>query len=394
MLINNWYVACLSAELGVDASLGVRMLGCDFVLYRDAQGAAVCLSNVCCHRGAALSQGQVADGTVACPYHGWRFAASGRCTAIPALGPEAVIPKRARIDAYPTLEKYGWVWAFLGDLPESERPALPDLLPEYERPTDWRMIRYRAEVAANWARFEENSLDTAHINFVHPNFGTRRAPRVRVVPITPTAHGGRVQRTRPAPEVSQKTGELAKLINPDRGFTSVSLEFSLVGLCHRIQPTFQEGMSIITFSAKTPIDAFHTRTFGLQARNFLLDPAADAERLEMIHKAVGEDAAVVEAIRPVLPPESGTEEFLTETDGMEFMFRTRVREWSRRGYEIDVGSMLAAEASRAMVIPSPARRAEPANWVHPTVPLRLPAASLNDDMPEAPDAPARSSGGH
>jgi phenylpropionate dioxygenase-like ring-hydroxylating dioxygenase large terminal subunit len=225
----------------------------------------------------------------------------------------------------------------------------------------------------NWARFEENSLDTAHINFVHPTFGTRRAPRVMVVPITPTQYGGKVQRTRPAPKNDQKSGEIAKLINPDRGFTSVSLEFSLVGVCHRIQPTFQEGMSIITFSVKTPIDAFTTRTFGVQARNFLLDPAQDAERLEMIHKAVREDTAVVEAIRPVFPPNSMSEEFLTETDGMEFMFRTRVREWARRGWEIDVEKMLAEQHRKVMVIPSPERRADPTNWVHRTVPLRAPS---------------------
>jgi len=381
LLINNWYVACLSADLAADRPLGVRMLGCDFVLFRDAAGAAACLSNVCCHRGAALCQGQVAAGTVACPYHGWQFAASGRCVGIPAMGPEAVIAKRARIDAYPTVEKYGWVWAFLGDLPERERPALPELFPEFDRPREWRLVPYQAEARVNWARFEENSLDTAHINFVHPAFGTRRAPRVRVVAITPTAHGAKVQRTRPAPQVGQKSGEIAKLLNPDRGFTSVSLEFSLIGVCHRIQPTFQEGMSIITFSAKTPIDAFHTRTFGLQARNFLLDPGQDAERLEMIYQAVREDTAVVEAIRPVLPPDSAAEEFLTETAGMEFMFRTRVREWARRGFEINVEQMLAQQHRQVLVIPSPERRADPTSWVHRTVPLR--AAGDRDAPPQS-----------
>jgi hypothetical protein len=192
-----------------------------------------------------------------------------------------------------------------------------------------------------------------------------------VVPITPTTYGGKVQRTRPAPKVEQKTGEMARMLNPERGFTSVSLEFSVVGICHRIQPVFQEGMSIITFSVKVPIDPFHTRTFGLQARNFLLDPAQDEERLAGIMKAVGEDTAVVEALRPSLPPQSATEEFLTETDGMEFQFRSKVREWAQKGWEIDVEQMLAEQSRRVMVIPSPARRADPANWVHKTVPLRV-----------------------
>ena len=50
MIINNWYVACEAAELGGEP-LRVRMLGCDFVLFRGEDGAAACLSAVCAHRG-------------------------------------------------------------------------------------------------------------------------------------------------------------------------------------------------------------------------------------------------------------------------------------------------------------------------------------------------------
>jgi phenylpropionate dioxygenase-like ring-hydroxylating dioxygenase large terminal subunit len=378
MLINNWYVACYSREICAERPRGVRMLGCDFVLFRDANGQAVCLSDVCCHRGASLCHGSIAAGHVECPYHGWQFAASGQCARIPALGAEAVIPKRARVDSYPTLERYGWVWVFLGDLDEAARPRLPDLFPEYGMPETWRLIPYDGEGRVNWARFEENSLDTAHINFVHPTFGTRRAPRVQVVPITATEHGARVSRTRPAPKNEQKSGEMARVLNPDRGFTSVSVEFSLVGVCHRIQPVFQEGMSIVTFSVKVPVDPWRTRTYGIQARNFLLDPAHDAERHAMILKALGEDLAVVEKIRPRLPPRSSAEEFLTETDGMEFHFRQKVRDWARRGFEIDVEKMEAEQHRRVMVIPSPPRRADPQNWVHRSVPL-LPADEVLHD---------------
>ena len=369
MLINNWYVACYANEISADKPRGVRMLGCDFVLYRDATGAAVCMSNVCCHRGAALCEGQIVAGNVECPYHGWQFAGSGNCVRIPAMGDDAVIPKRTRIDSYPTMERYGWVWVFLGDLAEAERPQVPDLLPEFGLPDEWRLIHYFGEGNVNWARFEENSLDTAHINFVHPTFGTRRAPQVRIVPITPTQYGAKVSRTRPAPKVEQKTGQMAKVLNPERGFTSVSVEFSLIGVCHRIQPVFQEGMSIVTFSVKVPVDEYHTRTFGVQARNFLLDPAEDSERHAMILKALNEDLSVVEKIQPKLPPRSSADEFLTETDGMEFHFRQRVREWARRGNEIDVEKMAAERPRRVQVIPSPARRADPHNWVHKTVPM-------------------------
>ena len=136
MLINNWYVACASSDVAADKPTRVQMLGCHFVLFRDAAGAVSCLADTCPHRGAALGDGELVEHTVACPYHGWRFGADGRCTLIPALGPGVAPPKRVRVDRYPTQEKYGWVWAFLGDLPESQRPKIPDLFPEYDDTTN------------------------------------------------------------------------------------------------------------------------------------------------------------------------------------------------------------------------------------------------------------------
>ena len=109
------------------------MLGLDFVLFR-LENRFVCFPDICCHRGGTLSDGKLSGDCLACPYHGWQFNASGQCVHIPALGADARPPKRARVDSYPTAEKYGWVWVFLGDLPESERPPIPDLLPEFDGP--------------------------------------------------------------------------------------------------------------------------------------------------------------------------------------------------------------------------------------------------------------------
>jgi hypothetical protein len=95
----------------------------------------------------------------------------------------------------------------------------------------------------------------------------------------------------------------------------------------------------------------------------------------MILKALNEDLAVVTRIEPKLPPRTAAEEFLTETDGMEFQFRQRVRDWARRGHEIDVEKMQAERLRRALVIPSPQRRSDPGNWVHKAVPL-LPPGDL------------------
>ena len=105
MFTNVWYVAARSEDLE-DGPLKVTMLGCDFVLFRDQQGKAACLSNVCPHRGASLADGKPQeDGTLACPYHGWQFNGSGKCTLIPSRrdeDPQDVAPGVKLMPTRPT----------------------------------------------------------------------------------------------------------------------------------------------------------------------------------------------------------------------------------------------------------------------------------------------------
>ncbi len=369
MLINNWYVAAMSEDVSAEKPLGVRMLGVDFVLFRTATGKAVCLSGVCCHRGAALGDGKINGGCVACPYHGWEYDETGRCVKVPAFENPTATPKRARLDSYPVEEKYGWVWAFLGELDESERPAIPDLFDEYHDQESWRLLPYSLEADVNWVRMEENSLDTVHTSFVHRRFGGEVDPESANVPIEKTEWGARVAREKNAPQTSQKSEQMAKLVG-ERKRTRVSLEFSLIGLCHRINPTFRPGMSQVQFTARTPIDAYRTRVFGWQARNYMMEPEQDADRLAGIMEALQEDLSVVTKVQPPLTPKRLPDEFLTGADGMEGAFRALVRQMSNRGWEIDVEAMEAEQRYRAIVIPSPARRKDPHNWVQRPVPLR------------------------
>ena len=168
MFINNWYAACIADRLD-----GTRRSesGCwiaTFVLFRDSDGVARCLSDACCHRGASLSAGQCRE----------RPASSARSTAgnstarasarlIPA-GTKTPThpPKRARVPAYPTEEKYGLVFVFLGDLGEDERPALPDLMPEYDS-GDWHHDVIDRKKDINYMRMSENYNDPCHVHYVH-----------------------------------------------------------------------------------------------------------------------------------------------------------------------------------------------------------------------------------
>ena len=145
--------------------LRVTLLSEKLVAFRDSNGQAHVLSDTCAHRGGALGLGKIKGNSIACPYHGWEFGGDGRCTRIPSLGDDAKLPARAKVDTYPVQEKYGLIFAFLGDLPETERPPLYDI-EEYGTP-QWRAQHFVFDVKAYYERSIENGLDPIHNEFVH-----------------------------------------------------------------------------------------------------------------------------------------------------------------------------------------------------------------------------------
>ncbi len=106
----------------------VRLLGNDLVVWRDSAGTPRVLRDLCIHRGTALSLGRVVGDELMCPYHGWRYGAGGRCTAIPQLADPTRVPGKA------ARERYGLMWVAMDDA----RWELPEI-PELESP-DWLVV--------------------------------------------------------------------------------------------------------------------------------------------------------------------------------------------------------------------------------------------------------------
>jgi phenylpropionate dioxygenase-like ring-hydroxylating dioxygenase large terminal subunit len=377
MLLNNWYVAGAAADLSADKPMQVRMLSADFVLFRDADNNIVCLSDVCCHRGAALSAGKVEDNCLVCPYHGWRFNTEGQCVRIPALGADVTPPKRARVDAYPVREKFGWIWVFLGDAPEEERPPFLDdsWFPEYYDQDNWRLLPLSYEAPVNWARAEENSIDGAHPSFVHTSFGSKRDPKVQIVEVERDEWGASTTRERTPPDRSQKTGRMRDLTAEVRGKTRATTKVCLTGITHRIVIDRADGLRQRTLSHRTPVDRYTTRTFSIQARDYDMSPEADAERLEGRHKAIREDIDIVKTVKPPLAPRQPGQELLTEADQLETAFRQLVQRQIDKGWEIDSDTVEAQAKYQVFVIPSPERRKDPKNWVHKATPTTRTASN-------------------
>ena len=116
-LRNHWYVAASGSEIGRKPFRRIIMNE-PVVFYRTEDGTPVALEDRCPHRRLPLSMGKlVGDDVLQCHYHGLRFDRTGACVRVPG---QDMIPQTARVKTYPVVERYKWLWIWMGD------PALAD----------------------------------------------------------------------------------------------------------------------------------------------------------------------------------------------------------------------------------------------------------------------------
>jgi vanillate O-demethylase monooxygenase subunit len=160
-LRNFWYVAASSHEVGRTA-VGRMILGEPLVFFRTEDGAPAALEDRCVHRHLPLSMGKVVGDHLQCHYHGLRYDTAGTCVRVP--GQDAV-PPAAKIKSYPVVERYRWLWIWMGD------PALadPDRITDFHWLDDpaWGAGTRYLHVKANWQLIVDNLLDLTHLAFVH-----------------------------------------------------------------------------------------------------------------------------------------------------------------------------------------------------------------------------------
>ena len=126
-LTNLWYVAGLSASLKLGAMRREMLCGEPVLLGRTKEGAAFALRDICPHRAAPLSAGRIREGTVECPYHGWRFRPEGQCAFIPSLLQDQELNiSGIKVRSYPVREQDGLIWVYFAADAKADTPAILD----------------------------------------------------------------------------------------------------------------------------------------------------------------------------------------------------------------------------------------------------------------------------
>jgi phenylpropionate dioxygenase-like ring-hydroxylating dioxygenase large terminal subunit len=161
-LKNTWYVAAWSHEISAEALLARTITRVPVLLWRDRAGRVVALEDRCCHRAAPLSKGRREGDRIRCMYHGLLFDTDGRCVEIPS---QDFIPPAARVRALPVVERFKWIWVWMGDPARADESLIPDT--HYLDDPGWRGIPGYLHYDANYLLITDNLLDFSHLSYVH-----------------------------------------------------------------------------------------------------------------------------------------------------------------------------------------------------------------------------------
>jgi phthalate 4,5-dioxygenase len=161
-----WQPAALVEELhGPRPVKPVKLLGEEFVLFRDKSGRYGLIDRHCPHRGADLAYGRLEKEGLRCSFHGWLFDAAGRCLETPAEPEGSRFCQGIRQRACPVIERSGILFAYLG----AEAPPPFARFDCFAAPAEYTFA-FKGLIECNWLQALEVGIDPAHASFLHRFF--------------------------------------------------------------------------------------------------------------------------------------------------------------------------------------------------------------------------------
>lgn len=202
---DHWTAVLLASELK-KKPVKIVMNGSAIALFRSNDKIAA-VSDRCPHRMAEFSNGRVVNGDIECPYHGWRFNASGQCTAIPGYLDN--IP-RYRIQNFTARERDGVIFI---------SPGTPQTGPYthgfQSRKTITRLVH--SQTRSTVIDAAENILDATHTHFTHKGLLRGLGTKRHRVTVEVTGAPGRVEACYTGEP--QQDGFVSKLLEGGRSKT-------------------------------------------------------------------------------------------------------------------------------------------------------------------------------
>lgn len=186
---DTWYVAAWHHEV-TRRLLARTILNVPLVFFRRQDGSVAALEDTCPHKFMPLSEGYVQGDTVVCGYHGMTFDGSGQCVRVPG---QDTIPRNARTRSFPVVERYGWIWIWMGDASRAD----PGLIIDVPQLSDGQWAPSRGErmhYKGGYQLMTDNLIDPSHVTYVHAK--TLSNSTEAELPIATSVHENHVAVTR------------------------------------------------------------------------------------------------------------------------------------------------------------------------------------------------------
>jgi vanillate O-demethylase monooxygenase subunit len=295
-LKNCWQVAGFPDELAQPV-LARRLSDEGVIMFRTEDGSVTAMEDLCPHRLVPLSAGRRDGDEIVCGYHGMRFDAAGRCTAMPGRNQPR---SSARLRRFPLVERWGILWIWLGEPTLADPALIPDFF--WLGDGGWASVSGHMHFQADYRLLNDNLLDLSHESFVHPtSIGNGLDEVIAEFPATVSEDGRmvrceRVMRGIKPPPAYVDRYAAAKTI--DRYQTAVYMAPGLNLTDAMTVPCDQETKTEFrqrTLHLLTPETERSTHYFFVTSRNHSLnDPERDEMSKRITYKVFGEDKAMLE----------------------------------------------------------------------------------------------------
>jgi 3-ketosteroid 9alpha-monooxygenase subunit A len=173
-----WFMLGSSEELSGSTPKTLHYFGKDMVFYRGETGTPHLVHAYCPHMGAHLGKNstsyivrdgeQVQGDSIRCPFHGWRFDATGKCDHVP-YAKKGYVPPQAQLPIYKVVERAGIVWMWHdpeGLEPDRDLPAFEQWDQEEEGWVRWGIDNYDV-LNIHPVEVVDNMADFGHMMPIH-----------------------------------------------------------------------------------------------------------------------------------------------------------------------------------------------------------------------------------
>ena len=172
-----WYFVARRGTVERHRLIQRTWLGERVVVWANGSGDICVADSVCPHLGADLGPeagGQVRNGCLVCPFHGFEYDITGQCVATPYAPP----PRNAKLKVFRTQEILGLIFAWWGNNGRDPQWRLP---PSPDDDAEWSGMEVRTvRFAGHPQETTENSVDLGHLRYVHGYDNVERTSRVSV----------------------------------------------------------------------------------------------------------------------------------------------------------------------------------------------------------------------